>query len=308
MSSSSLPDHYKVLGVAKDAQEKDIRTAYRKLVLKCHPDKVQDPTLKAQKQEEFQKVQQAYELLTDEEERKKYDDQVRLAELREQLRKTAVSSPPRSASRSASKTRFSTFEVRTADPHRASSYKASPGVPPQPQDHTRTRDPMRTIWATAIVYIALRAQGEATLPTWTAAQSETARGNENENGKEIENEKGNEREIVIVSEKEIENENESVSANVSATRRAKSASAERRPKKRRLFAAPRGMPKTLAERRKPRRRRTTRRNTQSWRLPSMTTATILFPPSPNPTRRSRVKSTMTSSEIEIDPLTATPFP
>lgn len=126
MSSSSLPDHYKVLGVAKDAQEKDIRTAYRKLVLKCHPDKVQDPTLKAQKQEEFQKVQQAYELLTDEEERKKYDDQVRLAELREQLRKTAVSTPPRSAS----KTRFSTFEVRTADPHRASSYKAAPGVPP----------------------------------------------------------------------------------------------------------------------------------------------------------------------------------
>ncbi|KAH6603271.1 hypothetical protein Trco_008046 [Trichoderma cornu-damae] len=122
MSSTPLPDHYKVLGVSKDAQVADIRLAYRKLVLKCHPDKVQDPALKAQKQEEFQKVQQAYELLTDEEERRKYNDQVRLADLKEQLRKTNVSTP-----RSSSK--YAEYEIRTTEP-RAASYQASTNVPP----------------------------------------------------------------------------------------------------------------------------------------------------------------------------------
>ena len=48
--SSFPPDPYKVLGVSKDAQTPEIRSAHRKLVLKCHPDKVQDPTLKAKKQ------------------------------------------------------------------------------------------------------------------------------------------------------------------------------------------------------------------------------------------------------------------
>lgn len=122
MSSTPLTDHYKILGVSKDAQVAEIRLAYRKLVLKCHPDKVQDPALKAQKQEEFQKVQQAYELLTDEEERRKYDDQVKLADLKEQLRKTNVSAP-----RSSSK--YTEYEIRTAEP-RASSYKTSANVPP----------------------------------------------------------------------------------------------------------------------------------------------------------------------------------
>ncbi|KAL7955910.1 hypothetical protein V8C34DRAFT_230969 [Trichoderma compactum] len=123
MSSTPPPDHYKVLGVAKDAQVAEIRLAYRRLVLKCHPDKVQDPALKAQKQEEFQKVQQAYELLTDEDERRKYDDQVKLAELKEQLRKTNVSGTPRSSSK------YPEYEIRTAEP-RASSYKPSTNVPP----------------------------------------------------------------------------------------------------------------------------------------------------------------------------------
>ena len=50
----TLPeDPYKVLGVAKDAQLPEIRSAHRKLVLKCHPDKVTDPKLKEEKQNEF---------------------------------------------------------------------------------------------------------------------------------------------------------------------------------------------------------------------------------------------------------------
>ncbi|KAL7942921.1 hypothetical protein V8C42DRAFT_142062 [Trichoderma barbatum] len=132
MSSTPLPDHYKILGVSKDAQVAEVRLAYRKLVLKCHPDKVQDPALKAQKQEEFQKVQQAYELLTDEDERRKYDDQVKLADLKEQLRKASVSTPR-------SNSKYAEYEIRTAEP-RASSYKPSTNVPPPaPKGYTYPR-------------------------------------------------------------------------------------------------------------------------------------------------------------------------
>ncbi|KAF7560788.1 hypothetical protein G7046_g3334 [Stylonectria norvegica] len=117
--SSLPPDPYQILGVAKDAQIPEIRSAYRKLVLKCHPDKVQDPTLKALKQDEFQKVQQAYELLGDDNERQRYDDQVKLAELRAKQK----------ANISAARAAPSKYEVRTAEP-RSSTYKTSSSTPP----------------------------------------------------------------------------------------------------------------------------------------------------------------------------------
>ncbi|KFA76663.1 hypothetical protein S40288_04433 [Stachybotrys chartarum IBT 40288] len=112
------PDPYKILGVSKDAQITEIRSAHRKLVLKCHPDKVQDPALKAQKQDEFQKVQQAYELLSDDSERAKYDDQVKLAELRKLRQAQANSSVPRSSPK------YAEYEIRTAEP-RPSSYRTN---------------------------------------------------------------------------------------------------------------------------------------------------------------------------------------
>ncbi|KAI9896970.1 hypothetical protein N3K66_007992 [Trichothecium roseum] len=116
------PDPYAILGVAKDAQIPEIRSAHRKLVLKCHPDKVQDPTLKAQKQDEFQKVQQAYEILSDDKERQKYDDMVRLAELRKQYQSKPNTSSPR-----ATKFGGGEYEVRTAEPR---SFKATQPPPP----------------------------------------------------------------------------------------------------------------------------------------------------------------------------------
>lgn len=99
--SSLPPDPWQVLGIAKTADKTEIRTAYRKLVLKCHPDKVQDPTLKAEKQDEFQKVQQAYELLNNDEERAKYEHQVRMNELNQQkTRATSKSAAHSPAARS----------------------------------------------------------------------------------------------------------------------------------------------------------------------------------------------------------------
>ncbi|KAF7550892.1 hypothetical protein G7Z17_g5415 [Cylindrodendrum hubeiense] len=137
--TSLPPDPYAVLGVTKDAQITEIRSAHRKLVLKCHPDKVQDPELKALKQDEFQKVQQAYELLSDEKERQRYDDQARIAELRKQMQAKANTSSPR-----ATPTTYK-FEVRTAEP-RPSSYKSTSGTPPSskgfyPRSYEDTRGP-----------------------------------------------------------------------------------------------------------------------------------------------------------------------
>ncbi|KAM0354225.1 hypothetical protein ACHAPU_001263 [Fusarium lateritium] len=139
---SIQPDPYKILGVSKEAQLPEIRSAHRKLVLKCHPDKVQDPTLKAHAQDEFQRVQTAYEILADEKERKRYDDQARLAELREQMRaKTAASASNRAAASAAPSpvssrpTPTSTtykYEIHTND----RTYKPSRQPSPSPRGYS----------------------------------------------------------------------------------------------------------------------------------------------------------------------------
>lgn len=130
-------DPYAALGVSRDAQMAEIRSAHRKLVLRCHPDKVQDPDLKAQKQNEFQRVQEAYEILCDEDRRQKCDDQLRLAELRRQREANlakANSSAPRSSPGGPGI--YTEFEIRTAEP-RSSSYKSSPKTPSGPPPGVR---------------------------------------------------------------------------------------------------------------------------------------------------------------------------
>ncbi|KAJ5803243.1 uncharacterized protein N7503_005693 [Penicillium pulvis] len=85
----SLPDidPYDVLGVPRDATLAEVRAAHRKRVLKCHPDKIQDQAQRDVAQEEFQEVQAAYELLSDPDRRLRYDQKLRLAELKRQLEK-----------------------------------------------------------------------------------------------------------------------------------------------------------------------------------------------------------------------------
>lgn len=91
MSSEPLPDHYKALGIDKNADAATIKKTYRKLVLTCHPDKVTDETLKAQKQDEFHKIQQAYETLSDETRRGTYEAELKLQQLRREKLARAAS-------------------------------------------------------------------------------------------------------------------------------------------------------------------------------------------------------------------------
>jgi curved DNA-binding protein len=63
-------DYYKILGVDRNAEEKEIKKAYRKLARQYHPDV--NPGDKAA-EEHFKDINEAYEVLSDPEKRKKYD-------------------------------------------------------------------------------------------------------------------------------------------------------------------------------------------------------------------------------------------
>ncbi|KAH0518316.1 dnaJ homolog subfamily A member 3, mitochondrial [Microtus ochrogaster] len=69
-SASLAEDYYQILGVPRNASRKDIRKAYLELAKKYHPDSNKDdPKAK----EKFTQVARAYEVLSDEAERKRYD-------------------------------------------------------------------------------------------------------------------------------------------------------------------------------------------------------------------------------------------
>ena len=67
----NFKDYYAVLGVEKNAAQKDIKSAYRKLARKWHPDA--NPQNAKQAEEKFKEISEAYEVLGDSEKRKKYD-------------------------------------------------------------------------------------------------------------------------------------------------------------------------------------------------------------------------------------------
>jgi molecular chaperone DnaJ len=64
-------DYYKILDVPKSATAKEIKSAYRKLARKWHPDV--NPNKKKEAEEKFKEVAEAYEVLGDPEKRKTYD-------------------------------------------------------------------------------------------------------------------------------------------------------------------------------------------------------------------------------------------
>jgi DnaJ-class molecular chaperone len=65
-------DYYKILGVEKTATEDEIKSAYRKLAMKWHPDRNPDNVEEAKNK--FAEINEAYEVLSNPEKRQQYDN------------------------------------------------------------------------------------------------------------------------------------------------------------------------------------------------------------------------------------------
>ncbi|UWV86349.1 DnaJ domain-containing protein [Mycoplasmopsis cynos] len=66
---STKRDYYEILGVNKNATEKEIKTAYRSLAKQYHPDKLKDGT----SDQKMKELNEAYEILSNSEKRNIYD-------------------------------------------------------------------------------------------------------------------------------------------------------------------------------------------------------------------------------------------
>lgn len=66
-----MPDHYRVLGLQRDASEADIKKAYRTLALKWHPDK--NPDNKDLAERKFKEIGNAFKILSNPDDRAHYD-------------------------------------------------------------------------------------------------------------------------------------------------------------------------------------------------------------------------------------------
>ena len=64
-------DYYEVLGLSRQASDDEIKKSFKKLAMKYHPDRNPD---NPKAEESFKEAKEAYEVLSDEELRKKYDE------------------------------------------------------------------------------------------------------------------------------------------------------------------------------------------------------------------------------------------
>jgi len=94
--ATAPPDYYKVLGLSKTASADDLKKAYRRLARKYHPD-LHQGSKKEEMEKKFKELNEAYEVLSDEDKRKKYDQygfRWKDAEAYEQARQKAGGAQP----------------------------------------------------------------------------------------------------------------------------------------------------------------------------------------------------------------------
>ena len=66
--NDELPDYYEILKVSKDATPEEIKKKFRELAKKTHPDKTKEDS-----EEEMSEINKAYEILSDKEQKERYD-------------------------------------------------------------------------------------------------------------------------------------------------------------------------------------------------------------------------------------------
>lgn len=77
--------YYEILEVSRTASKEVITKAYKVLVRKYHPDLEQDEIKKEEMKQKMVEINEAYEILSDEEKRKKYDEKISMLEESERL-------------------------------------------------------------------------------------------------------------------------------------------------------------------------------------------------------------------------------
>eukprot|EP00730_Choanoeca_flexa_P015999 TRINITY_DN7476_c0_g2_i1.p1 TRINITY_DN7476_c0_g2~~TRINITY_DN7476_c0_g2_i1.p1 ORF type:complete len:527 (+),score=172.59 TRINITY_DN7476_c0_g2_i1:87-1583(+) len=73
LKKSKRKDYYKLLGCPKDASDYDIKKAYKKAALRCHPDRVPEEE-KEEAEAKFKEIGEAYAVLSDPQKKRRYDN------------------------------------------------------------------------------------------------------------------------------------------------------------------------------------------------------------------------------------------
>jgi molecular chaperone DnaJ len=73
MSPAAKRDYYSTLGIERNASDEDIKKAYRKLARQYHPDLQAGDQQKKSAEEKFKEINEAYEILSDQDKRRRYD-------------------------------------------------------------------------------------------------------------------------------------------------------------------------------------------------------------------------------------------
>ena len=71
MASDGFKDYFKILGISRNATDKEIKSAFRKLARKFHPDLHPHDEIA---ESEFKEINEAYEILSDEDKKKSYEE------------------------------------------------------------------------------------------------------------------------------------------------------------------------------------------------------------------------------------------